>query len=83
MQLVNKFKKLWDKLFPFKIIEDLYTVKAQMFILHIRQSIVDKIIKYGKKLKTFQEVIASTSYYKQNKKDKAIKTKLLLNTGTL
>ena len=54
-----------------------------MFILYIRQNIIDKIIKYGKKLKTFQEVIASASYYKQNKKDKAIKVKLLINTNTL
>ena len=44
---------------------------------------MDKIIKYGKKLKTFQEVITSTNYYKQNKKDKAIKAKLLLNIGIL
>ena len=63
--------------------KDLYTIKAQIFILYIRWSIVDKIIKYGKKLKTFQEVVASASYYKQSKKDKAIKAKLLLNIGTL
>ena len=41
------------------------------------------MIKYGKKPKTFQEVITSASYYKQNKKDKAIKAKLLTNTNTL
>ena len=58
-------------------------VKAQIFILYIRQNIVDKIIKYGKKPKTFQEVIISASYYKQNKKDKTTKTKLLLNTSIL
>ena len=44
---------------------------------------MDKMIKYGKKPKTFQEVITFASYYKQNKKDKTIKAKLLLNTGIL
>ena len=44
---------------------------------------MDKIIKYDEKLKTFQEVITSASYYKQSKKDKAIKAKSLLNTGIL
>ena len=83
MQLANKFKELWDKLFPFKIIEDLYAIKAQIFILYIRQNIMDKMIKYGKKLKTFQEVITFTSYYKQSKKDKAIKAKLLSNINAL
>ena len=83
LQLANKFEELWDELFPFKMIEDLHAVKAQMFILRIRQSIIDKMIKYGKKPRTFQEVVASTSYYEQSKKDKAIKAKSSSNAGTL
>jgi hypothetical protein len=80
-QLANKFEELWDELFPFEMTEDLHAVKAQMFILRIRRSIVDKMIKYGEKPKTFQEVVASASYYEQSEKDKAIKAKSSSNAG--